>query len=82
MPLLPPLVSPEELRDALDDERVRVFDATVFLRRPADGGPHTVESGHETARDSRRLILVQVPLVIFASSKSWPKGEEAAGAGT
>ena len=26
MPLLPPLVSPEELRDALGDERVRVFD--------------------------------------------------------
>ena len=26
MPLLPSLVSPEELRDALGDERVRVFD--------------------------------------------------------
>ena len=48
MPLLPPLVNPEELRDALGDERVRVFDATVFLRRPADGGPYTVESGHES----------------------------------
>src|ERR1700749_4221053 len=48
MPLLPPLVSPEELRGALDDERVRVFDTTVFLRRAADGGPYTVESGHES----------------------------------
>ena len=37
MPLLPRLVSPEELRNALGDERVRVFDATVFLRRAADG---------------------------------------------
>ena len=45
MPLLPQLVSPEELRDALGDERVRVFDATVFLRRAVDGGPYTVESG-------------------------------------
>jgi len=45
MPLLPRLVSPEELRDALGDERVRVFDATVFLRRAVDGGPYTVESG-------------------------------------
>jgi thiosulfate/3-mercaptopyruvate sulfurtransferase len=45
MPLLPPLVSPEELRDALGDSRVRVFDATVFLRRAAAGGPYTVESG-------------------------------------
>src|ERR1700759_5035378 len=48
MPVLPPLVSPEELRGALDDERVRVFDATVFLRRAVDGGPYTVESGHES----------------------------------
>src|SRR6202451_2884631 len=48
MPLLPPLVSPDELRDALGDERVRVFDATVFLRRAVDGGPYTVESGHES----------------------------------
>jgi len=45
MPLLPQLVSPGELRDALGDERVRVFDATVFLRRAVDGGPYTVESG-------------------------------------
>jgi thiosulfate/3-mercaptopyruvate sulfurtransferase len=48
MPLLPPLVSPEELRDVLSAERVRVFDATVFLRRAVDGGPYTVESGRES----------------------------------
>ena len=48
MPLLPPLVSPEELRDRLGDERVRVFDTTVFLRRPVGGGPYTVESGRES----------------------------------
>jgi len=45
MPLLPPLVSPEELRDALGDERVRAFDTTVFLHRAVGGGPYTVESG-------------------------------------
>ncbi len=45
MPLLPTLVSPEELRGALGDERVRVFDATVILRRAVDGGPYTVHSG-------------------------------------
>jgi thiosulfate/3-mercaptopyruvate sulfurtransferase len=45
MPLLPPLVSPEELASVLGHERVRVFDATVFLRRAVDGGPYTVESG-------------------------------------
>ena len=48
MPLLPPLVSPEGLRDALGDERVRVFDTTVFLRRAVGGGPYTVESGRES----------------------------------
>src|ERR1700722_13390737 len=48
MPLLPPLVSPGELRDALGDSRVRVFDATVFLRRAAAGGPYTVESGRKS----------------------------------
>jgi thiosulfate/3-mercaptopyruvate sulfurtransferase len=48
MPLLPSLVSPEELRHALGDERVRVFDATVFLRRAVDGGPYTVASGRES----------------------------------
>ena len=45
MPLLPLLVSPEELGNVLGDERVRVFDATVFLRRAVDGGPYTVQSG-------------------------------------
>src|ERR1700757_4912532 len=48
MPLLPPLVSPGELRDALGDQRVRVFDTTVFLRRAVDGGPYTVQSGRES----------------------------------
>ena len=48
MPLLPPLVGPEELRDALGDGRVRVFDTTVFLRRATQGGPYTVESGRES----------------------------------
>ena len=48
MPLLPPLVSQQDLRAALGDERagrVRVFDATVFLRRRVPGGPYQVTSG-------------------------------------
>ena len=48
MSMLPRLVSPEKLRDVLGDEHVRVFDATVFLRRAAAGGPYTVKSGHES----------------------------------
>jgi len=46
-PLLPPLVRPEKLRDALapGDERIRVFDSTVFLHRDVAGGPYRVESG-------------------------------------
>lgn len=52
MPLLPPLISPEELKDALGDERVRVFDATFFLRPAKDGGPSTVENGHKSYKKS------------------------------
>ncbi len=55
MPLPPPLVGPGELRDALGDERVRVFDATVFLRRAVDGGPYTVESGREVDGGTNRF---------------------------
>jgi hypothetical protein len=41
MALLPPLISPEELRAAFAPaaERIRVLDATVFLRRDVAGGP-------------------------------------------
>jgi thiosulfate/3-mercaptopyruvate sulfurtransferase len=60
MPLLPPLVSPEELRDVLGAERVRVLDATVFLRRAVDGGPYTVESGRE------RYARAHIPRAGFA----------------
>jgi thiosulfate/3-mercaptopyruvate sulfurtransferase len=48
MDLLPQLVSPEELWEALGNERVRLFDATVFLRRAAAGGPYTVQSGRSS----------------------------------
>jgi thiosulfate/3-mercaptopyruvate sulfurtransferase len=47
MLLLPPLVGQEELRAALSNERVRVFDATVFLRREVPGGPYRVVSGRQ-----------------------------------
>jgi thiosulfate/3-mercaptopyruvate sulfurtransferase len=45
MSALPPLVSPEELQHLLGDERLRVFDATVYLRRDVAGGPYVVEAG-------------------------------------
>lgn len=41
MPLLPPLVSAPDLAAVLDDPRIRVFDTTVVLDRPAGGGPYT-----------------------------------------
>lgn len=41
MPLLPPLVAPKDLAAALEDPRIRVFDTTVVLDRPAGGGPYT-----------------------------------------
>jgi thiosulfate/3-mercaptopyruvate sulfurtransferase len=42
---LPPLVDVETLSDHLQDQSLRVFDATVELVRPPEGGPYTVQSG-------------------------------------
>jgi thiosulfate/3-mercaptopyruvate sulfurtransferase len=44
-PLLAPLVSPDQLSLVLGDERVRIFDATVFLVREVHGGPYMAQSG-------------------------------------
>lgn len=41
MPLLPPLVSAPDVAAVLDDPRVRVFDTTIVLDRPAGGGAYT-----------------------------------------
>jgi thiosulfate/3-mercaptopyruvate sulfurtransferase len=48
VPVLPALVSPEELADHLGDESIRIFDATVFLRRETPNSPYRVESGRAT----------------------------------
>jgi thiosulfate/3-mercaptopyruvate sulfurtransferase len=45
--MLPPLVSPEVLRQTLDNDRARVFDATVFLVRDAENGPYTIAPGRD-----------------------------------
>jgi thiosulfate/3-mercaptopyruvate sulfurtransferase len=52
MPLLSPLVTPEDLRLVLGNDRLRIFDATVFLVRAPEGGPYTAQSdraGYERA---------------------------------
>jgi thiosulfate/3-mercaptopyruvate sulfurtransferase len=42
---LPALIDVDALADVLDDSALRLFDATVNLVRPPDGGPYTVQSG-------------------------------------
>ena len=42
---LPPLTDVEALATVLDDPALRLFDATVNLIRPPEGGPYTVQSG-------------------------------------
>jgi len=42
---LPPLVDVATLADHLHDPDLRLFDATVQLVRPPEGGPYTVRSG-------------------------------------
>jgi thiosulfate/3-mercaptopyruvate sulfurtransferase len=45
---LPLLVSPEQLYDALDEQSMRVIDATVWLELHADGSEVTITSGRAT----------------------------------
>lgn len=59
-PLLPPLVDVTTLASRLDDPSLRIFDATVFLRRPPGGGPYVVESGHD------RYLEEHIPGAAFA----------------
>ncbi len=42
---LTPLIDVDELAAVLDDPALRLFDATVNLVRPPEGGPYTVQSG-------------------------------------
>src|ERR1700691_2078815 len=42
---LPPLTDVEALAAVLDDPALRLFDATVNLIRPPEGGLYTVQSG-------------------------------------
>ena len=45
---LPPLVGVATLSEHLEDPALRLFDATVHLLRPPEGGPYTVQSGRES----------------------------------
>ena len=47
-PLFAPLVDVAALAENLENPALRLFDATVHLLRPPDGGPYTVQSGRET----------------------------------
>jgi len=45
VPLFPPLVDAETLTAQLGNPALRIFDATVHLRRAVEGGPYTVDTG-------------------------------------
>jgi thiosulfate/3-mercaptopyruvate sulfurtransferase len=47
-PALSALIDTDHLARQLGDPALRVFDATVHLRRKVEGGSYTVESGRET----------------------------------
>lgn len=53
MSLLPPLAAPQDVAAVLDDPRIRVFDTTVVLDRPAGGGPYTPRPQREAYRAER-----------------------------
>ena len=45
MPLFPPLADAKTLSAQLSNPALRIFDATVYLRREAEGGPYAVDTG-------------------------------------
>jgi thiosulfate/3-mercaptopyruvate sulfurtransferase len=47
-PLFAPLVDVATLSEHLENPALRLFDTTVHLLRPPEGGPYTVQSGRET----------------------------------
>jgi thiosulfate/3-mercaptopyruvate sulfurtransferase len=51
---LPSLINTDALAAVLDDPALRLFDVTVNLVRPPDGGPYTVQSGR-TAYEREHL---------------------------
>jgi thiosulfate/3-mercaptopyruvate sulfurtransferase len=51
---LPQLIDADALAAVLDDPGLRLFDATVNLVRPPEGGPYTVQSGR-AAYDRRHI---------------------------
>ncbi len=54
------LIDAAGLREELGDERLRVVDATVFLRREIPDGPYTVESGRHSYEEAH------IPGAVFA----------------
>jgi thiosulfate/3-mercaptopyruvate sulfurtransferase len=52
VPLFPPLVDAETLTAQLGNPALRIFDATVYLRRAVAGGPYTAESGLPRYREA------------------------------
>src|ERR1700733_1972924 len=57
---LPPLVDVATLAKHLEDRALRLFDATVELVRPPEGGPYTVVSGR------RGYVEAHIPGAAFA----------------
>jgi thiosulfate/3-mercaptopyruvate sulfurtransferase len=47
-PLFSPLVDVQALAEHLENPALRLFDTTVHLLRPPEGGPYTVQSGRDT----------------------------------
>jgi thiosulfate/3-mercaptopyruvate sulfurtransferase len=52
VPLLPPLADVESLAAQIDDPALRLFDATVHLRREVPGGPYAVDTGRASYNEA------------------------------
>ena len=74
MPLFPPLVAVETLSARLGNPALRIFDATVYLRRAVEGGPYTAETGLPRYRQAHLpgAAFADIPGELSDTSSAYP----------
>ena len=74
VPLLPPLVDVESLADQIDNPVLRLFDATVHLRREVAGGPYTVDTGWASYQEAHLpgAAFADIPGALSDATSPYP----------
>ena len=82
MPLFPPLVDAETLTAQLGNPALRIFDATVHLRRAVEGGQYTVDTGWPAYQQAHLpgAAFADIPGKLSDTRSSYPFALPSAGA--